>query len=66
VSETARLLFVQTPGEGETFYLRASEPAEMRDGVVVEGKVDFGKIRAAALETGATEIVGPPPKATSI
>jgi quercetin dioxygenase-like cupin family protein len=62
VSETARLLAIQTPGNGESFYLHASEPAEIREGAVVEGKVDFGKIRAAAVETGATEILGPPLK----
>jgi quercetin dioxygenase-like cupin family protein len=66
VSENARLLAVQTPGNGESFYLRASEPAELRDGVVVEGKVDFGKIRAAAVETGGTEVLGPPPKLSAV
>ena len=64
VSETARILAIQTPGAGEAFYLHASEPAELRDGVPVEGKVDFGKIRAAAVATGGTEVLGPPPKPT--
>ena len=63
VSETARVLAIQTPGAGEAFYLHASEPAEMRDGVAVEGKVDFRKIQEAAVATGGTNILGPPPKA---
>ena len=62
VSETARLLAIQTPGQGEAFYLHASEPAQMRAGVVVEGKVDFRKIQEAAIATGGTNVVGPPPK----
>ena len=58
VSETARLLCLNTPGSGETFYRRASLP------VGASGKdrpVDFGKIAEAAKETGATVILGPPP-----
>lgn len=56
VSETARLLFLQTPGTGQPFYRNASEPAGEADGLV-----DFAKIGAAARETGATEVLGPPP-----
>lgn len=62
LSETARMLAVQTPGAGEAFYLHASEPAEIRDGVTVEGKVDFRKIQEAAVATGGTKVLGPPPK----
>ena len=62
VSETARVLAIQTPGQGEAFYLHASEPVQMRDGVVVEGKVDFRKSQEAAIATGGTNVVGPPPK----
>jgi quercetin dioxygenase-like cupin family protein len=62
VSETARVLAIQTPGAGEAFYLHASEPAEMRDGVAVEGKVDFRRIQEAAIATGGTNVLGPPPK----
>lgn len=61
VSETARLLAIQTPGKGEEFYLHASEPAGVRDGVAVEGKTDFRKIHEAAVATGGTNVVGPPP-----
>jgi quercetin dioxygenase-like cupin family protein len=56
VSETARLLFLQTPGAGESFYLRASEPA-----ADVDGPVDFRRIGEAAQQTGTTEVLGPPP-----
>lgn len=58
VSDEARMLCLQTPGNGEAFYKMASEP-------VVEGTdptaVDFGRIGAAAAKTGAIEILGPPP-----
>ena len=56
-SETARLLAFQTPGAGAAFYRGASEPAA-NDG---EGPVDFARVQAMAKETGATEILGPPP-----
>jgi quercetin dioxygenase-like cupin family protein len=57
-SEQARMLCLHTPGGGETFYRLASEPA-------VEGDspppVDFDRVHAAAAQTGAIEILGPPP-----
>lgn len=57
-SPQARMLCLQTPGSGEDFYRLASEPA-------IDGApptpVDFGRIRAAAAQTGAIEILGPPP-----
>lgn len=56
VSETARLLFLQTPGSGQAFYRQASEPAGE-----VDGPVNFAKIGEAAKQTGATEVLGPPP-----
>jgi quercetin dioxygenase-like cupin family protein len=56
VSETVRLLFLQTPGSGQVFYRNASEPAGE-----VAGPVDFGKIGEAAKQTGVTEVLGPPP-----
>lgn len=56
VSETARLLAIQTPGAGEAFYRHASEPFTGTD-----GRVDFAKIAAAAKATGGTEVLGPPP-----
>ncbi|WP_328991302.1 quercetin 2,3-dioxygenase [Kribbella sp. NBC_01245] len=57
-SPTARMLAFQTPGNNEAFYRMASEP------FVAGGPpapVDFDRIRAAAIETGAIEILGPPP-----
>lgn len=57
-SGRARMLCLQTPGTGESFYRHASEP-------YVTGQpaspVDFGRVRAAAVETGAIELLGPPP-----
>jgi quercetin dioxygenase-like cupin family protein len=57
-SPEARMLCLQTPGAGEAFYKLASEP-------VVAGEsaspVDFERVRAAAAQTHAIEIVGPPP-----
>ncbi len=57
-SELARMLCLQTPGSGEDFYRLASEPA-------VEGEpsspVDFDRVREAAIQTGAIELLGPPP-----
>jgi quercetin dioxygenase-like cupin family protein len=56
VSETARLLCLQTPGSGQPFYRNASVPAGEGD-----GPVDFRKVKEAATETGATVILGPSP-----
>ncbi|MFY9915136.1 MAG: cupin domain-containing protein [Nocardioidaceae bacterium] len=53
---TARMLCVQTPGDGEEFYMNASDPAETAERVV-----DFKRIAQVAEETGAIVIVGPPP-----
>ncbi len=58
VSPSARILMVQTPGSGEAFYREASEPLLEPASA---GRVDFARIRAAALSTGSTVIVGPPP-----
>jgi quercetin dioxygenase-like cupin family protein len=54
-SERARILAITTPGGPiEAFYRKASQPG-------VDGPVDFGKVGAAARETGATIILGPSP-----
>jgi quercetin dioxygenase-like cupin family protein len=54
----ARMLCLHTPGGGEEFYRRASEP-------VVEGApplpLDLDRIRESAVATGTMRIVGPPP-----
>lgn len=57
-STQARMLCLQTPGNGEAFYRLASD-------LVVEGDeppaMDLGRVRQAAGQTGAIEILGPPP-----
>ncbi len=58
VSETTRMLTIQTPGVDEAFYRLASEPAPEGSTAI---PVDFDRIRAAAEQTGAIEILGPPP-----
>ncbi len=59
VSETARILCVQTPGSGEAFFRQASIPAP--DGPDASGPVDIGRVADAARQTGVTELLGPPP-----
>jgi quercetin dioxygenase-like cupin family protein len=61
MSAQARMLFVQAPGDGASFYWNASVPATS-DG---EGPVDFAKVQEWAAKTGAVDILGPPPFATS-
>lgn len=56
-SERARILSIQTPGTAEAFYVNASVALDASG----SGPVDFDRIRQAATETGATEILGPPP-----
>jgi uncharacterized protein YjlB len=56
-SEFARMLDFHTPGSSQGFYWGASEPAT-NDGA---GPVDFERIRAVATETGASNVMGPPP-----
>ena len=53
-----RMLTIQTPGTGESFFRIASEPAPPGSEPV---PVDFDRIRDAAMQTGAIEILGPPP-----
>jgi quercetin dioxygenase-like cupin family protein len=57
-SPEARVLTLQTPGFDERFYRLASEPAPADSQAIA---VDFDRVRAAATETGAIEILGPPP-----
>jgi len=57
-SPEARILCLQTPGSGEQFYRSASEPALEGHGPT---PVDFARVAAAAAETHAIEILGPPP-----
>ena len=60
-SPTARILAFQVPGSSQAFYWDASEPA----GAEGDGPVDFGRIQEVAATTGATNVLGPPPFATT-
>lgn len=57
-SDQARLLSLHTPAGGERFFRTASEPAH--EGGAHPG-VDFDKVVAAGIETGAMSVLGPPP-----
>jgi quercetin dioxygenase-like cupin family protein len=57
-SPQSRFLTLQTPGTDEAFYRIASEPAVAGSQPI---PVDFDRIRDAAAQTGAIEILGPPP-----
>jgi quercetin dioxygenase-like cupin family protein len=58
-SETARILFLETPGSSEAFYRGASEPATAD--LEISAPVDFARVRASAERNGGIEILGPPP-----
>jgi quercetin dioxygenase-like cupin family protein len=58
-SETARILFLETPGSSEAFYRGASEPATTD--LEISAPVDFARVRASAERNGGIEILGPPP-----
>ncbi len=58
-SETARILFLETPGSSEAFYRGASEPATRE--LETAAPVDFARVRGSAERNGGTEILGPPP-----
>ena len=57
VSDGARLLTLQTPGSGQSFYRGASEPStgDLSD------TVDIARVQASAKENGGVELLGPPP-----
>lgn len=57
-SPRARMLCLQTPGNGEDFFRMASYPATQAD---ASGPIDFDRVSEAARQTGAIEILGPPP-----
>jgi quercetin dioxygenase-like cupin family protein len=57
ISDTARLITLQTPGVGQAFYRGASEAAT-GDG---SNTVDFARVAASATENGGIEILGPSP-----
>jgi quercetin dioxygenase-like cupin family protein len=57
-SPVARMLCLQTPGNGEEFYRRASDPVLVG---APSAPLDFGRVAEAAAATGAIELLGPPP-----
>ncbi len=58
VSDTARVLTLQTPGVGQAFYRGASEPA----GDDTSETVDISRIQASAKDNPhGIELLGPPP-----
>jgi quercetin dioxygenase-like cupin family protein len=59
VSDSARMLFLHTPGCCEAFYWDASEPVAGDDRP--SGVVDFERVRASARRNGGIELLGPPP-----
>ncbi|HEY2598022.1 MAG TPA: cupin domain-containing protein [Candidatus Dormibacteraeota bacterium] len=59
MSESARLLTLETPGSSELFYRGASEP--LTANLEAAGPVDFERVRASAARNGGIEITGPPP-----
>lgn len=60
VSDTARVLFLHTPGPAvcQAFYWEASDP--IVEGVV-QDQVDMARVRGAAESTGGMTLLGPPP-----
>lgn len=60
ISETARILALQTPGTGEAFYRDASEP--VADDADPERAPDWDRLREAAQRNpDCIQILGPPP-----
>ena len=57
-SPQTRFLTIQTPGTDEAFYRLASEPAPPGSLPI---PLDFDRVADAARQTGAIEILGPPP-----
>jgi len=58
-SPTARILAIQVPGGGASFYIGASEPATPE--LEAEAPVDFGRVIASGAANGGFQVLGPPP-----
>jgi quercetin dioxygenase-like cupin family protein len=58
-SETAHLLGLQTPGSGEAFYRKASEPATSE--ADARRPPDLARLRAVAEECESIKLLGPSP-----
>jgi quercetin dioxygenase-like cupin family protein len=59
VSETARIVALQTPGSGEAFYRAAGETVQSP--ADANRPADFDRLRAAANGSPSIELLGPPP-----
>jgi quercetin dioxygenase-like cupin family protein len=62
-SETARVLTVQTPGTGESFYRAAGEPVRSTDDA--SRPADWARLRAVAERSESIQVLGPPPFAAA-
>jgi quercetin dioxygenase-like cupin family protein len=62
-SETARVLSLQTPGTGESFYRDAGEPVS--SAADASRPADWARLRAVAERSESIELVGPPPFAAT-
>jgi quercetin dioxygenase-like cupin family protein len=62
VSETARILGLQTPGTGEAFYRDAGEPVDEDTDF---SRADFARLRDVAERSPSIELLGPPPFAAA-
>src|SRR5262245_1772151 len=58
-SPTARVLAIQVPGGGASFYLGASEPATAE--LEEAAPVDFDRVIASGAANGGFQLLGPPP-----
>ena len=57
-SETARVLSLQTPGTGESFYRDAGDSGSAAD---ASRPPDWARLRAVAGRSDSIELLGPPP-----
>ena len=62
-SDTARVLVLQTPGSGESFYRDAGETVTSAEDAA--RPADFARLRQAAERSPSIELLGPPPFAIS-
>ena len=58
-SETARLLCLQTPGNGEAFFRSVSDPATSQADAA--RPPDIARLREGAMRAETIELLGPPP-----
>ncbi|MGI8974305.1 MAG: cupin domain-containing protein [Gaiella sp.] len=58
-SDTARLLCLQTPGAGDSFYRDASDPVTSTSDAT--RPADFSRLREAAERSDSIQLLGPPP-----